>query len=112
MAAYHGIIVEESLDKGTLGKLRVIGRKRGAEFSLLKVEVEEGALGKIQKSLKPGYYAHFYKNDELIIVFPKKIFRVTPEKRTWKGAIAYGLSLGIPGKQLAFFPRSFREETW
>ena len=58
------------------------------------------------------YYAHFYSRNKLIVVFPHKVFNVTPDKETWKLAIKYGLSRGIPLEQLDFFHCKFEDETY
>ena len=113
---YHGIVVGGSLGKETADRLKVIGKRRGADFLMLKVEVEDDSISKtvalVRKSLKSGYYAHFYGDGELIVVFQKRVFRIKPDKKTWKDAVAYGLSLGIPEKQLDFSPCRPEDETW
>jgi hypothetical protein len=120
MNEYHGIIIKEGLkDQLVLDKMKILGTKKGKEWTLLRVGVDETkvdeVLGLIQKNLvtePESYYSHFYRNRELVVVFPKKIFRLTPERETWQPAIDYGKSIGIPERELDFKPCRFREETY
>lgn len=121
MNEYHGIIVEKGLkDKSILNKISKLGKKVAddADFILIRVEVGEEKIEEIiklvQKNLvtKPVYYAHFYRDDELIVIFPEKIFRITPNKETWGEAIEYGKSVGVPENQLSFHPCRFEDETY
>jgi len=56
------------------------------------------------------YYNHFYRDNELIVVFKDKVFRITPDRSTWKDTVAYGQTLGIPNDQLVFEPNRFEGE--
>ena len=58
------------------------------------------------------FYFHFYRGDELIIVFRNKIFRVTTNPSSWKDAIEYGKNLKIPIKQLDFIPYKVEDERY
>lgn len=58
------------------------------------------------------FYAHFYRNDELIIVFRDRVFRITPDKATWGEAREHGRQLGIIEKQLDFIPNRFMDEIY
>jgi hypothetical protein len=118
---YHGIIVEEGLEDPTLvASLLVLGKKRGREWTLVRVGVEELSLPalitRLQSSLRVEggvpFYAHFYRPRELIVVFPEAVFRITPGKETWSPAVTYGASAGIPVEELDFSPCRFEEETW
>lgn len=115
---YHGILVEESLKgKSFLDKLKIIGKKKGRTFNLIKISVKENKITQLisdlQKNLKGvNYYAHFYRDNELIVVFPKKIFKITPQKSSWRETIFYGKSLGIPEEQLDFIPCRIEDETY
>jgi len=119
MSEYHGIIVKEGLkDQSVLNKMKILGQKKGREWTLLRVSVHEDkleeAIGLVQKSLitEPAFYAHFYRQGKMIVVFPKKTFNLTPKKDTWKPAIDYGKSVGITEKELDFKPSRFEEETF
>ncbi len=118
---YHGIIVEESLrDPSVLDAVTILGRKKGTNWTLLRVGVEDqnlpSAIERVQQSLKVEggvpFYAHFYRRGELIVVFPDQVFHVAPQRDTWTPVQAYGKSRGIPAEQLDFSPCRFDEETY
>lgn len=118
---YHGIIVEGSLrERSALEMVKVLGTRKGNDWRLLRVGVTRRTLPavveRLQKSLtsRQGvpFYAHFYRPGELIVVFPERVFRLTPEKETWAPALAYGRSVGIPIRQLDFHPCRFEDETY
>jgi len=119
--SYHGIIIEEGLgDRSVLAGMRILGSKRAGTWTLLKVDVDEARIeeliGLVQKNLRiekgVPFYAHFYRRGELIVVFPEKIFHLKPDKVTWKSAVNYGKSKGIPEEELDFKPCKFEEETY
>ena len=120
MIEYHGIIIDKSLrNRKLIEQLNVIGSRRSsAGLTLLKisfpVEELEKTIKLIQESLvvKEKYYAHLYRDNELIVIFKDKIFRITPDKSTWKPVIDYGLSLKIPIEQLDMKPYRFVDETY
>lgn len=62
--------------------------------------------------IEPAYYVHFYRNQELIVVFPQKTFTLTPERESWRPAVEYGKAVGIPEEELNFKPCRFEEETY
>jgi len=119
MSEYHGIIIKEGLkDSSILDEMKILGIKKVDDWTLLRVGVDES---KIDETIKvvgrnlrsdPVYYAHFYRDEELIVVFPKKIFHLTPNRETWKPAIKYGKSVGVPEEELDFKPCRFEEETY
>jgi hypothetical protein len=119
MSEYHGIIIKEGLrDQSILNKVKILGKKKAGECTLLRVGVGKNEINQIVKLVQkhlvtqPAYYAHFYRNQELIVVFPRKIFILTPNKETWKPAVDYGKSVGIPEEELDFKPCRFEEETY
>ena len=118
---YHGIIIMESLkDKTILDSLQILGRKEGRVWTMLRVGVEVGRFKDTIKSISENlmrvkeipYYAHFYRNNELIVVFPGKTFFITPKRETWKPVLAFGKSKGIPEEMLDFSPCKFQDETY
>ncbi len=58
------------------------------------------------------FYAHFYRNDELIVVFPDRVFYLKPDRSAWTPAVTYGKNLGIPEERLNFKPAKFEDETY
>lgn len=50
MKEYHGIIIKEGLrDPSILNRMRILGRKKAGEWTLLRVGVEEGDIHEIVK---------------------------------------------------------------
>jgi len=118
---FHGIVVEESLrDPSILKEVEILGRKKGTAWTLLRIGIEGvdscRVFERIRQNLKiedgVPFYAHFYRRGELIVVFPERTFRLTPEKGTWAPAVTYGRSVGIPADQLDFLPCRFEDETY
>jgi hypothetical protein len=121
---YHGIILNVSQrDKTIFSKLNVIGKKNVVWklVVLYKVQVPPGGLNALIEKLQSNmaesfvhfireFYCHFYRGNELIVVFRKKVFKVDTDRSTWKEAIDYGKSLGIPAKQLDFAPHRIQDE--
>jgi hypothetical protein len=120
MQEWHGILVDVSQkDKSIFKNLKILGQKKSSndEWVLLKVGVPDEKLDEtinlLQKNMSPGeFYFHFYRDSCLIVVFRKKIFRIKPDKSTWTGAVEYGKSLGIPERQLDFYPCRVEDETY
>lgn len=48
----------------------------------------------------------------MIVVFPKRIFRISPDKTSRDDVISYGESVGIPRNELDFSPCRIRDETY
>jgi hypothetical protein len=99
---YRGTIVKESLKDGTILKSlkvtghRIVGRPRDS-WDLVSVEVSLEDLAKLKYYINDGpWYAHFWNDNELIIVFKDKIFTDV------QSAMEYGMSIGIPLEQLDF----------
>lgn len=123
---YHGIIVNISQrDRSIFGSLEVIGTKR-LLFGLLilhKVRVRENEIDELIKTVqanmvykilfkKQEFYAHLYRNDELIIVYRERVFRVSTDRASWGEALEYGRRLGIVERQLDFIPNRFEDEEY
>ena len=123
---YHGIIINLSLkDKSLFKSLEIIGQKRVFLnwLVLYKVNVSPEIIGStiqnIQSNLVekfwfyfPHFYCHFYRDDELIVVFKEKVFRVKTDPATWQEVLEYGKSIGIPAKQLDFCPCRLADEMY
>jgi hypothetical protein len=123
---YHGIVLNISQkDKSIFKKLEVIGSKRAllGLVTFYKIRIDSNQLdeviSKIQTNMsghigpvRQEFYAHFYKNNDLIIAYKDKLFRITTDRTSWVEAIAYGRSLNIVEKQLDFTPCKFEDETY
>ncbi|MGD0729495.1 MAG: hypothetical protein ABR981_05455 [Candidatus Micrarchaeaceae archaeon] len=108
---YKGTIVEESLkDNRALNNFEIVGfeitknKNPINRWHLYNVNISKKDIEKISKNLKSNkWYAHFWKGKEVIAVFKNKTFIFNYDKKeTWKPVIEYGLSIGIPRKQLDF----------
>ena len=123
---YHGIIINISQrDKSIFKTIDILGERKYF-FGLLilyKVKVAPDNLVNVIKAFqnnlsdriffkKQEFYFHFYRNNELIIVFRDEIFKVSPDKSTWLEAIAHGRLLKIADKQLDFIPNRFEDENY
>ena len=118
---YHGIIVKEGIRDPTVFQgITVLGTKTGHNWTLFKVGIGPKVISRVIREVQSNlltekgvpYYAHFYRGEELIIVFPDRAFHVSPEEDNWKEAISYGESLGVPRAELDFRPCRFRDETF
>jgi hypothetical protein len=126
MGEYHGIIVNLSQkDRSIFRELSVIGRKKMflGWLVLYKIRVApedfDALIQRIQAKmaesvffLRKEFYCHFYRGDELVIVFRRKVFHVKTVPESWRDAIAYGRSIGIAASQLDFSPCRFQDETY
>jgi hypothetical protein len=123
---YHGIVINLSLkDKSLFKSLKIIGQKKVFLnwLILYKVNVRpeniDSTIQNLQSNLvekfwfyHPHFYCHFYQDDELIVVFKEKVFRVKTDPTTWQEVLEYGKSIGIPEKQLDFCPCRLVDETY
>jgi len=104
----------------SLSEMTILGTKTGHNWTLLKVGIEAKAISRVIREIQRNlltengvpYYAHFYRGEELIIVFPGRTFQASPEEDSWKEAISYGESVGVPRAELDFRPCRFRDETF
>ncbi|MBU3178868.1 hypothetical protein KPL47_21390 [Clostridium estertheticum] len=110
MKEFKGVIVEESLnDNRIINQLKVIslcisGHKNPLErWHLYTVMVSEEEIEKLSECIKDKWYMHFLKDRQIIALFKGKKFIFNyDDKTTWKPAVDYGLSIGIPESQLDF----------
>jgi hypothetical protein len=121
---YHGIVIDFSQkDKSIFNTVEVIG-KHPYFFGLMniyKLKVPSGKIDGVIKAFQKNmanrfllsfqdFYLHFYRDNELIIVFKDKVFHVTPDSETWGEAIEHGKKLKIATNQLDFYPCRFEDE--
>jgi len=108
---YKGTIIEESLkDNLILNEFKILGmsitkEKNPADrWHMYTVEGSEESIEKLSKILRPSkWYAHFWSGTDMIAVFKDKtfLFKYADQAERDK-AIEYGISIGIPKKQLDF----------
>jgi hypothetical protein len=107
---YKACIVEESLsDNRILNDLKIVKvsitdeENSSERWHIYNSIVNERQIEELHKLLKPGWYVHFWRGNDMIVLFKGKKFNVKfKDKSTWKEAINYGLALKIPREQLDF----------
>ena len=107
---YKGTIIEESLeDNRILNNMEIVGfriskdEKPQDRWHLYTVKVSKEEIEKLADCIKNKWYMHFWKGRDIVAVFKDKVFNFNyDEKASWKEAVDYGLSLGIPKEQLDF----------
>ncbi len=110
LSEYKGVVIEESLDNPGLVESFLtqdieITREENPQdrWHLYKVVVSPDEIEKVSRTIKKGWYAHFWKDNDMIVIFRNKHFKIDPRNpATWKEAVEYGLSVGIPLEQLNF----------
>jgi hypothetical protein len=102
----HGTIVLESLDSPeAVEGLEILSKRFSEELDwhIYIVEATEEQISTIANVIKKGWYAHFWKGNQVIAVFRNRMFLFNhSDKRSWHDAVAYGRSVGIPEEQLDF----------
>lgn len=115
---YHGIVVNLSQKNLRIIKaLNIIGRRSVIPGLLalykvgIKAEDLESTIDLLQKNMRGScFYAHLYRDNELIVVFKSRVMHATPEPASWSDIIDYGRSLHIPVFWLDFKPCRFEDE--
>jgi len=114
---YHGIIIDQEFnDKSFPESFKVFAKKQDETWGIFGIEIEdsqlEESITKIQKNMRSDepWYAHFYNDKQLIVIFKNNVFRVEPHISSWKPIVDYGRELNIPGEQLDFWPNRFQDE--
>jgi len=110
MNKYKGIIIEESIeDNRTINGLEVVGihisgqENPSETWHLYTLKVNEEEIELLSKAIKHGWYMHFWRDKKVRVIFKNKRFDFDyDDKATWKLAVEYGLSVGIPESQVDF----------
>jgi hypothetical protein len=102
-----GVIIESSLkDTSILNEAKVLRTWEDESWILREVEIARELAEKFGAYLDDGpWYVHFWEegSDEVLVVFKDHVFSIThSDQSTWKTAIEYGKSIGIPEEQLDF----------
>jgi hypothetical protein len=86
------------------GETQKVDERGGiGRWHLYYVCCERTDIGAIQRLLKPGWYAHFWHDRQVTVVYADaRCEIVADEKATWADAIAHGRRHGIPDEQLDF----------
>jgi hypothetical protein len=92
---YKALITEDNMPIDYKGN---VGRWHGYDVRCSRKEIDA-----LQQYILPGWYAHFWKGNRIIVVFNDKQFELDKnDKGTWKEAIEHGKRQGIPEKELDF----------
>lgn len=108
---YSAVLVKEGLRRPEiLRQFPLLAQQRTDKWTIVKVGLPEAdlrrAVNLIQTSLidEPTYFAHVYRGEELIVVFPDRLFTTTRGSRGEREAVQYGLEKGVPREELGFQP--------
>lgn len=111
MVMYTGIVVEEALDNNLLiNKLEVDkviitnALKKEDRWHMYQVRVSDDIIDVLANHIIEGWYIHFWKGEHIIALMGqgKKFEFEYNKKDTWNEVLKYGISQGIPIKQLDF----------
>ena len=115
MSDYLGIVVDRSLkSEDFINYLRVVATRKAGSWRLLLVSVVaqevDAQIQELQRNMvlvkEDCWYAHFFRDNDLIVAYQDRTFRATLEPATWVDAVQYGMDNGIPRGQLDFQPRT------
>ncbi len=108
---YLGIVIKQSLKDGKIDPpAEILSQKHVNTWDFLLIRVVETALDEhihtLQSNMVPSdtWYAHYFNEEKLVVVFRDAVFRATINRGSWGQVIDYGLKKGIPAKQLDFDP--------
>jgi len=113
---WKGIIIAEGLEEPSVinefdvYKARISkqdefidGQGNRERWHLYWVRATDKQVETLTSRIRNGWYAHFWKGRKLLVVFRGKKFGLqAKDKSTWKEAVEYGKSVGIPEEQLDF----------
>jgi hypothetical protein len=111
MGDYLGVVVRESLQDPSLTP-PVIASKHGVQWTLLLVRIPAEELHRELEAVQSNldrtncWYAHFFREDELVVVFDDEVFWASTDPATWGSARQHGKDRGLPVDQLDFSPRT------
>ncbi|MGQ9586987.1 MAG: hypothetical protein ACUVT7_01200 [Thermoplasmata archaeon] len=114
MAEFKGSIIAEGLDDPTIVNGFKIYRahitKEGipidyegrlGRWHIYDVACSRKEISDLQPHILKGWYAHFWKGDNIIVAYNDKQFEISKKDRSaWKEAIEHGISQEIPEDEL------------
>ena len=72
-------------------------------WHLYWVRISRTEVEKLQEKLEHGWYAHFWNDTEILVVYNNAIFEMDRwDSSTWGAAIKHGQRMNIPREQLDF----------
>lgn len=95
LSVYRAVITEDNKEtdyEGTVGR-----------WHCYNVRCSGEQIDALQPYILRGWYAHFWKDDKITVVYNDKQFELEKnDKSTWKEAIEHGKAQGIPENELGF----------
>jgi len=114
---YHGILVDVAFTSREFPRtFPLFAYKKAGEWGLYGIQVArkdlETAIQSIRGAMRADapFYAHLYDDEQVIVIFKERVFRVTSHASRWDELRRYGLTLGIPLVQLDLWPNRFQDE--
>ncbi len=112
---YLGIVIQQSLQDANVAlPAKLIARKILTTWAFLLVSVAGTAIDEHIRMLQARmvtdgkWYAHYFRGEELVVVFHDAVFKISLNRATWGPVIEYGLKKGIPLEQLDFNPATLQ----
>ena len=113
---WKGVIISESLEEPSLlngfdvykaciskRDQPIDDRGHSGRWHMYWVRSTDKKIEALSSQITDRWYAHFWKGQRLVAVFRGKKFEFkSRDKLTWKEAVEYGKSVGIPEEQLDF----------
>ncbi len=98
------VINEFSVFKATISRSDLeLGEGRRGRWHIYHVYATDSQLASLTQQVRLGWYCHFWRGEELAVIFPSKRFNIKAHDRsTRKAAVEYGRSIGIPENELDF----------
>ena len=116
MKNWKGVIIAEGLSDPTVinnfsvykaeiteDNMAIDYQGNTGRWHIYHVKCSREEIDHLQSYLLHGWYAHFWKKNELIVVYHDRQFElVRNDKRSWEEAIEHGRAQGIPENELDF----------
>ena len=116
MNNWRGIVIGEGLSDPTIlnkfkiFKIFITEKDKNIDYSGNKgrwhiywLECNKNQIDEIQSKIIKGWYAHFWQNNNIVVVYEDKQFLIDKNnKETWKNAVLYGKEQGISESELDF----------
>jgi len=116
MTDWKGVIIAEGLKDPTVinsfsvykaeiteDNLPIDYEGNTGRWHIYYVKCSKDEIDALQPYILKGWYAHFWKEDKIIVVYNDKKFEILKnDKNTWKEAVKHGRAQGIPENELEF----------
>ena len=98
------IILESLEDQNLVSKMQILDTEVTSHQTIHTILISKSEIENLMSYIKQGpWYAHFWHGNEVSVIFRDKIFKLLHNRpESWRETIGYGISIGIPRKQLDF----------